>query len=477
MLKAKNTKVKIVCTIGPATESLEKIASLIEKGMDVARLNFSHNTHQKHKELIEKIRRASKITGREVAILQDLQGPKIRIGRVENDAITISNESEFIITTREIPVGNEKIVSTNHKLITSEAKVGSTILLDDGYIILEVTKITDTDIFTIVKKGGVLKSNKGIVIPKSKSKTPSITEKDIQDLKFGLENGVDLVALSFVRSEKDIIELRAMMKVFGKNLPIIAKIERDEALENIEKIIIEADGIMVARGDLGLEVEAERVPIIQKEIIRKCRNHGKPVIIATQMLESMITNPRPTRAEASDVANAVLDGADALMLSGETSVGSYPIEAVDYMNRIVIEAEKEEFSTQIHNKEIIHNSNDIFDAIAFASTLLAEQIKAKGIIALTTTGFTAIALAKYRPKTPIIALTENIETVRQLSYVWGIEAFLIPEHNGKSYDSKEISDLLLKMKLGKIGDKFILSSFTRTDIKFSENSIKVIEIK
>ncbi len=475
-MKILNAKAKIICTIGPSTESVEKMKLLLLKGMDVARLNFSHNTHENHKKLINNIRQASNSIGKDIAILQDLQGPKIRIGKVENDSVNLEDGKEFIITTNEIGLGNNNIVSTNHKTITSEAKVGSTVLLDDGYIILEAIKITNTDIVTKVKKGGILKSNKGIIIPKSKSSAHSITDKDIEDLKFGIENGVDLVALSFVRSEKDIVELRAMMKILGKNLPIIAKIEREEALENLEKIIYEADGIMVARGDLGLEIEAEKVPIIQKEIIRKCKYYGKPVIIATQMLESMINNPRPTRAEASDVANAIIDGADALMLSGETSVGAYPIEAVDYMNKIILEVEKSEIQSQTTRKDYLHFGSEPFDAIANASTLLAEQIKAKGIIALTKSGFTAITLAKFRPQIPIFAFTEYVETARKLSFIWGVEPLVIPKKEN-DYQIEEIIEQITLNKIGKNGDKFILSTFTRSENPNSENSIRIIEVK
>ncbi|MFN3307117.1 MAG: pyruvate kinase, partial [Candidatus Kapaibacteriota bacterium] len=431
--------------------------------------------HQKHKQIIENLRRASKISGREIAILQDLQGPKIRIGKVENDAVALENGDIFVITTNEIELGNSKIVSTNHKNLPREATTGATILIDDGYIILDIIEVKETDVVTRVRKGGVLKSNKGLVIPRSKTIAPSITTKDIEDLKFGIENDIDLVALSFVRSSKDIVELRGMMKIYGKESPIIAKIERMEALENIDEIIQESDGIMVARGDLGLEIEAEKVPIIQKEIIKKCRYLGKPVIIATQMLESMITNPRPTRAEASDVANAVFDGADALMLSGETSVGSYPIESVDYMNKIIREAEREDFAGNYSKKGIVFQSSEIFDAIANASTLLSEQIKAKGIIALTKNGFTAINLAKYRPRIPIIAFTDSIQTVRKLNFVWGVESFFFPNSEDET-DVNKIIDFIHRNKIGKSKDKFVLASCSPIYSPASNNLIRILEI-
>ncbi len=475
-MKIRNLKAKIIATIGPATESQEMIEKLIEKGMDVARINFSHSNHEKHKSLIEKIRKTSKKVGKEIAILQDLQGPKIRIGTVENDAVDLKDGEQITITTKDLANGSSKIVSTNHKSLPNEVKPGMTILLDDGYIILEAEKVTETDVVCRIKKGGLLKSKKGIVVPGSKSQAPSITEKDIEDLKFGLKNGVDLVALSFVRSEKDIIELRAMMKIIGKILPVIAKIERAEALEKIENIIKEADGIMVARGDLGLELEAEKVPIVQKEIVRKCRYYGKPVIIATQMLESMISNPRPTRAEASDVANAVLDGADALMLSAETSVGNYPVQAVDYMHRIIFEAERDEFSQAFQKKDLVFHSTEIYDAIANASAQLAEQIKAKGIIALTENGFTAINIAKYRPTIPIFALTENIETIRKLSFVWGVESFHFQKGENRS-KIEDIIDFISKNKIGNNGDRFVVATCRPGASPRNENSVRIIELK
>lgn len=474
-MKILNTKTKIICTIGPSSEKVETIQKLIEKGMDVARLNFSHNSHETHKQLIENLRSASKSYGKEIAIFQDLQGPKIRIGMVENDAVYLKNAEKFVITTNEIKVGNSKIVSTNHKNLPKEATVGANILIDDGYIILDITDVTETDVITKVRKGGILKSKKGIVIPRSKTIAPAITQKDIEDLKFGIENGIDLVALSFVRSAKDIVELRGMMKMLGKVLPIIAKIERTEALENIDEIIQESDAIMVARGDLGLEVEAEKVPIIQKEIVKKCRYFGKPAIIATQILESMISNPRPTRAEASDVANAVFDGADALMLSGETSIGQYPIEAVDYMNKIIHEAERQDFPINHFKKNIVLQSTEVFDAIANASALLAEQIKAKGIIALTKNGFTAINLAKYRPKIPIYAFTDNIETVRKLCIVWGVYSFYFPYSEFVS-NVTYIVDFIQQNKIGKSKDKFVLASCSPVNAPTSNNFIRILEI-
>ncbi len=474
-MQSSETKTKIIATIGPASSNVETLIQMVEKGFDVARLNFSHSTHDIHLSNISKIREAEERTGRKIGILLDLQGPKIRIGKVENDSVFLSDGQEFIITTETIPIGTNKIVSTSHLEITEEATPGSKILLDDGYIILETIKVEGNNIITKVIKGGNLASNKGIVIPGAKSKSPAITEKDINDLKFGIENGVDIVALSFVRSEKDIIELRTIMKLFGKILPIIAKIERRESLSRLEEIIRESDGIMVARGDLGLEIEAEKVPILQKEIIRKCRFHGKPVIIATQMLETMINNPRPTRAEASDVANAVLDGADALMLSSETSIGKYPVESVDYMNRIIFEAEKDfSFKTQIP-AQAISLTHEIFDAIANAASVLAKQIEAKGIIALTKNGFTALNLAKYRPTTPIFAFTDNIDVVRKLSIVWGVKSYLYP-HKENEYSITDLSEIINKEKIGNPGDIFVVATCSYSSNSNAENIVKILKV-
>lgn len=469
------TRTKIIATIGPATSSVESIAKLIEKGVDVVRLNFSHNTLKEHSNLIQNVRRASQKTGREIAILQDLQGPKIRIKNLKNGFVVLQDDSDFIITINDIPYGNENIVATNHTTLTEEVKIGSTILLDDGYIILKVTKIEDGNIHTKVIKGGKLSDNKGIVVPGAKSSASSISEKDLSDLKFGLENGVDLVALSFVRSERDIIELRTAMKLYSRIVPIIAKIERLEAVERINEIIAEADGIMVARGDLGLEADPERVPLIQKTIVQKCRYFGKPTIIATQMLESMINNPRPTRAEASDVANAVIDGADCLMLSAETSIGKYPIESVDYMNKIIREVEKDSNLHTSSKMDKIFTPNETWDAIARASCILAEQIKAEGIIALTKRGFTALNIAKYRPNVPIIALTESSDVVRWLSFVWGVEAFVLPEFNNAN-SNEQIKNFLKDKINAKQNENYVVATCSKPDEVKNENIIKILQI-
>lgn len=412
-------KTKIICTIGPATSGVDNLTKLIECGMDTARLNFSHGSREDHLATINEIREAAKNTRREIAIIQDLQGPKIRTGKVEGGAVELLDGAQFSITSDDVELGNAHRVGTTYKNLIKEIKAGNTILLDDGYIILDVDKVTATDIVTIVRKGGILKNNKGIIAPGVSSTAPSMSDKDIEDLKFGLAAGVDMVALSFVRSERDVMELRTIMKLFGRTVPIIAKIERFEGYEDIVDIINESDAIMVARGDLGLEMPAEDVPVVQKEIISKCNFYGKPVITATQMLESMISNPRPTRAEASDVANAVIDGTDCVMLSGETSIGAFPFDAVKYMDKIIRSTE-EKYKSK--NKQSYDKVKFISEALGMASCTIAEQIEAKAIITETTTGYTAKNIAKYRPCTPIIAVCTDPSISRSLAIVWGVNA-------------------------------------------------------
>lgn len=465
-------KTKIICTIGPSSFETENLTQLIINGMDAARLNFSHGSHQLHQKYIENIRLASKLTGKEIAIIQDLQGPKIRIGKVADGTVLLSEGQKFIITIDEILIGTSEIVSTSYKNLVNEIKTGNTILLDDGYIILNVNKVTKNNIETTVVKGGYLKDNKGIIAPGVSSSAPSMNEKDIEDLKFGLEMGVDAVALSFVRSERDVIELKTIMKLFRKIVPIIAKIERYEGVEDIRDIIMESDAIMVARGDLGLEMPPEQVPVLQKDIIKQCNYHGKPVIIATQMLESMIENPRPTRAEASDVANAVIDGADCVMLSGETSIGKYPIEAVTYMLKIILATE-----SRYHKVIEEHqNTNFISDALGKASCVISDQINSKAIVALTGSGYTPLNIAKYRPKEPIIVLTDDLGVQRIMnSLVWGCNAFLIPEH----FPESDINKLVEFLKqIGNFGpdDLLVLVAGLSASRFLYENVIKVIKI-
>ena len=471
-------KTKIICTIGPSSSGKENLIRLIEAGMDTARLNFSHGTHEIHEQHIKDIRDACSETGKEIAILQDLQGPKIRTGKVENGSVHLENGQQFIITIDEMEYGNSQKVSTDYKNLITEVSAGNTILLDDGYIILNVNNIIGNDIITEVVKGGELKDNKGIITPGVSSNAPTLSQKDLDDLKFGLNAGVDAVALSFVRSEKDVIQLRTAMKIYGRCVPVISKIERYEGYEDIEDIIEESDGIMVARGDLGLEMPAEKVPILQKEIIQKCNYKGKPVIIATQMLESMIVNPRPTRAEASDVANAVLDGADSVMLSGETSIGNYPIEAVDFMHRIIKVVEEKYISEKGIKLDLgTSDIKDISDALGKASCVIARQIDASAIISLTGSGYTAQNIAKYRPSQPIVALSENEETLRLLSFIWGVEGILVPDDLQREDLFKQIGEFVKRLDYIKTGDHVCFVAGLSSGDTMPENMLKVYKIE
>ncbi len=408
-------KTKIICTIGPSSESEEILATLIKEGMDIARLNFSHGTREEHLKKIKLIRSLSDSIGRPVAILQDLGGPKIRVGILPKEGIRLEPGSLFTLTTRDIK-GNNSAVSISYKGLPEEVKTGERILLADGLMELMVKEIQGEDIICKVITGGILTSHKGINLPDGTIKAPSLTQKDKEDLMFGIENGVDYVALSFVRDEGDIQKVIEIMDKAGIRIPVIAKIEKHEAIRNIDRLIEVSDGIMVARGDLGVEIPLEEVPLIQKTIIRKANMIGKPVVTATQMLRSMVNAPRPTRAEATDVANAVLDGTDALMLSEETATGNYPVEALRFMVKIIKKAEE----SYPHKKylELIPKEG-IEESVAHASCVLADHLNASAIIATTRSGKTARLISRFRPKSPIIALSPDKTAINRLSLMWG----------------------------------------------------------
>ncbi len=472
----KYSKTKIICTIGPSSSNPDRLVEIINAGMDCARLNFSHGTHESHKENIKNIRKASEITGEPVAIMQDLQGPKIRTGKVEDGSVDLIDGDELTITCKEEVVGNSKRINATYKYLYKDVKPGNELLLDDGYIELYIKKIEGYDIITEVVKGGILKDNKGIIAPGVPITAPSLSEKDIADLEFGLNEGVDFVAMSFVRSEYDVKDLREKMNSFGRQVPIISKIERVEGLEDLNDIVMESDGIMIARGDLGLELPTEKVPGLQKEIIRKCNYHGKFVVTATQMLESMITNLRPTRAEASDVANAVIDGTDCVMLSGETSTGKYPVETVKWMDKIVNEAERECKRKDIAREVPDDRRLNIDDALSKASSILAEQINAAAIITITHSGYTAKYVSKYRPQVPIIAFTDDEVTQRQLNLSRGVIPFLLPEDmtGENAYDN--LSKTAINKKIIKKGDFVIFLAGLSSGIIMPQNTLNVFEV-
>jgi len=415
-------KTKILATIGPASNNYEMIKSLAMAGANVFRLNFSHGSHEVHQEVIKIIRQVNKEMNCNLGILQDLQGPKIRVGEVENNGVEIKPGDKITITNDPV-VGTATLVSTVYKNLPQDVQTGEHILIDDGNLEVVVNDTDGKNVNCTVIHGGILKSRKGINLPNTKVSAPSLTEKDIEDLYFGLEQDVDWIALSFVRSAEDIHDLRNRIQAAGKHCKIVAKIEKPEALENIDEIIAATDAIMVARGDLGVEVPMEIVPLWQKKMVEKCKVACKPVIIATQMMESMIQNPRPTRAETNDVATAVLDGADAVMLSAETASGKYPVNAVKAMTSIITYLE--ENADIYHNLYKIDENNDTFlsNNLILMASRLSRNVKAKAIVGITSSGFTGFRLASHRPSASIFVFTRNQKLLTQMSLVWGVRAY------------------------------------------------------
>ncbi|MFE8696988.1 pyruvate kinase [Cytobacillus sp. FJAT-53684] len=415
-------KTKIVCTIGPASESVEKLTQLIEAGMNVARLNFSHGNFEEHGNRIQNIREAAKKTGKTVAILLDTKGPEIRTNNMQNDAIELSAGNEIIVSMNEV-VGTTEKFSVTYAGLIEDIELGSKILLDDGLIGLEVMKIDReaNEIHTKILNSGTLKNKKGVNVPGVSVNLPGITEKDAKDILFGIEQGVDFIAASFVRRASDVLEIRQLLEENNASyINIIPKIENQEGVDKIDEILEVSDGLMVARGDLGVEIPAEEVPLVQKELIKKCNAQGKPVITATQMLDSMQRNPRPTRAEASDVANAIFDGTDAIMLSGETAAGTYPIEAVQTMHNIASRAESALAHKEILSMRSKDNEHNMTDAIGQSVAHTALNLDVHAIITPTESGHTARMISKYRPKAPIIAVTSNDYVSRRLALAWGV---------------------------------------------------------
>jgi len=429
-------KTKIVCTIGPASESPETIRELILSGMGVARLNFSHGTHLEHEKKIRMIRTIAEDLGKPVAILQDLGGPKIRVGYIPDPGVLLETGQDVILTTRAVE-GSRQRISVSYPLLNEDVKTGDRILLADGFLELRVRSVTGSEILCEVITGGVLTSHKGINLPTGTLRVPSMTEKDRVDLAFGLSHDVDYIGLSFVRSASDIQHLKELIRLENKDTPVIAKIETHEAIDHYEEILDAADAIMVARGDMGVEIPLEEVPTIQKQLIQKANARGKPVITATQMLRSMVDAPRPTRAEASDVANAVLDGTDAVMLSEETASGNYPVEAVRFMVRIVAQAEKTYPPDQYLQ---MIPKNDISESVTYAVCVLADHLGAAAILAPTQSGRTAMLISRLRPNQPIIGFTSNPKTLRRLSLFRGVYPRLIEDPK----DTEDIIEIAVK---------------------------------
>jgi pyruvate kinase len=469
-------KTKIICTIGPATKSVEKLTELMEAGMDVARLNFSHGSYPDHLETITNIREASKKYGRPIPILLDLCGPKLRIGEVKEE-FSIAKGEEIIITTENI-IGTRDKISTVYQDLPKDVKINDKILIDDGLIKLSVTKTEGTEVFCTVIDGGVIKSKKGMNLPGVNVSSPSITDKDKDDVLFGIKNKVDFFALSFVRSWKDIQDLREFIQKNndGKNKMIVAKIEKPEAISDIEGIIQEADMVMVARGDLGVEMNTEDVPILQKMIIEKCNYYNKPVITATQMLESMIHNARPTRAEASDVANAVFDGTDAVMLSAETSVGEYPIQTVQIMDKIARRAEQKNWAMRTQFAPCYDEDMKLAGDLSSAACAIARDIKAAAIIAITKSGRTAKLLSRYRIATPILAFTEDEEVIKTLSIMWGVQGEAIDNLADTDTTLARSKELAIERGYVKKGDVVVFVAGIPLFISNVVNMIKVEKI-
>ena len=462
-------RAKIVCTLGPSSSSSERLGELVAAGMDVARLNLSHGSYADHEAVYARVRAASDGSGRAVGVLVDLQGPKIRTGRFSQGPVTLVAGASFTVTTREVD-GSQVEVGTTYAGLPGDVRPGDRLLIDDGKVVLEAVEVTATDVRTVVVVGGVVSNNKGINLPGVAVSVPAMSEKDRQDLRWALGLGADLVALSFVRSAADIEDVHAVMDEVGVRVPVIAKIEKPQAVENLLEIVRAFDGVMVARGDLGVELPLEEVPLVQKRAVELARRNAKPVIVATQVLESMIDSPRPTRAEASDAANAVLDGADALMLSGETSVGAYPVEAVRTMARIIE-------STEEHGLERIRplgtRPSTVGGAVAAAAAEIGDVIGARYLITFTQSGDTAKRLSRMRTKLPMLAFTP-VQAVRsQLALSWGIETYLIPPPRHTDEYAYQVDQALLPAGVLQEGDTVVIVAGSPPGIPGSTNALRV----
>ena len=452
-------KTKIVCTIGPAVESVEKMVELIKSGMDAARLNFSHGTHEIHKKYIDNLNEACKLADRKIAMIQDLQGPKIRVGMLKGAQIFLEEGCDVIMTSHDIE-GDEFKFSTTYPGFIKDLKKNEILLLDDGNIKLEVISLepAKNEITCRVLTGGILKEHKGINAPNTALSLPSLTEKDFKDLSFGLEHNFDFVAMSFVRTADDIKLLKGIIKSQGKKTQVIAKIERPEAIKNIDEIIEETDVIMIARGDMGVEISTEEVPLLQKMIIKKCNEKVKPVITATQMLESMIEAPTPTRAEASDIANSILDGTDCVMLSAETSTGAYPIETVRTMRKIILKTETIKPSTFFNDIFVEDSPENTLHTICNSAVMIAVRVNAKAIITVTLGGISAMLLSNHRPSAQILAVSFEESVLKKLKLVWGVESMLMDYNDNVKELEAQIKEKILANNLFQKGDRIVFVS-------------------
>lgn len=461
-------RAKIVCTLGPATATAERIQALVEAGMDIARLNFSHGTRADHARACQLVRAAAAACGRTVGVLADLQGPKIRLGRFAAGPVEWQTGDRVVITTEQVP-GDRGRVSTTYPQLPADVRAGDQMLVDDGNVALVVRAVRDCDVECDVVDGGTVSDAKGISLPGVTLSAPAVSTKDVDDLRFALGLPVDLVALSFVRSPDDIGPVHQVMAEVGVRRPVIAKLEKPEAVDRLAEIVRAFDGMMIARGDLGVEVPLDRVPVVQKRAVHACRENAKPVIVATQMLESMISEPRPTRAEASDVANAVLDGADALMLSGETSVGAYPVQAVGTMARIIATVE----AAGLGVPELRDPPTTQGGAIALAAKEVAELLHASALAGFTTTGEAVRRLSRHHPALPLLAFTPDPSVKDQLALAWGVEAFLVPVVKHTDEMVRQVDAAMLEQGRGRKGDLVVIVAGSPPGTPGSTNLLRV----
>ncbi|WHM33486.1 pyruvate kinase [Streptomyces sp. BPPL-273] len=469
-------RAKIVCTLGPATDSYDQIKDLVDAGMDIARFNFSHGTHAEHEERYRRVRKASDEAGRSVGALADLQGPKIRLGHFGEGPVLLERGDTFTITTEEGVAGDRHACGTTYAGLAADVTPGERVLVDDGKVCLEVTGVDGPRVRTTVIEGGMVSDHKGLNLPGVAVSVPALSKKDEDDLRWALRSGFDVIALSFVRSGRDILDVHRIMDEEGRRLPVIAKVEKPQAVEDIEGIVAAFDGIMVARGDLGVEMPLEQVPIVQKRAVKLAKRNAKPVIVATQMLDSMIDNARPTRAEASDVANAVIDGTDAVMLSGETSVGKHPTDTVRTMARIIEAAEEDILAKGLpplteHSKPRTQGG-----AVARAAAEMGDFLGAKFLVAFTQSGDTVRRLSRYRSPIPLLAFTPEPATRSQLSLTWGVETFLGPHVDSTDAMVDQVDELLLKYGRCEKGDVVVITAGSPPGVSGTTNLVRVHHI-
>ena len=470
-------RTKIVCTVGPASEDPEVLEAMLDAGMDLVRLNFSHADHDWHRATLEKVRELERRRGTFIGVIADLQGPRIRVGRIEGGKTVLRSGDTVTLTIRPV-VGSGSLIPTDYTALTRDVKPGDRILLDDGLLELQVQQVAGDDVVCRVVVGGELREHSGMNLPGVKISVPSLTDKDREDLAFALEHGVDFVALSFVRSADEVVELKDIIRDFGAQTHVIAKLEKPEALEDLDRIVRAADAVMVARGDLGVELPPETVPLAQKRIIACCMTHRKPVITATQMLDSMRERPRPTRAEVTDVANAILDGTDAVMLSGETAIGRYPVEAVSMMARIAYETEKYQAGLPHLATEVASDVEQLVvaDAVARSAAETAENLRARLIVAFTQSGWTARLISKCRAAIPVVAATPDARTARRCSLYWGVTALLVEPAGSTDEMLRAVEQLCREQGLAEVGDTIVVTAGTPAGRPGTTNMMKIEKV-